>query len=247
MAGFKTHISTSTMVGVGYGAAGHLMYEMPIPVAMISGGLCSIAGILPDLDSDSGKPVREITAFAAAVVPMLMVARLREMGLSHEAIVMAGGCIYIFVRFGIGEVLSRFSVHRGMWHSIPAAIIAGLIAALLCSGAFEYRMFKVGGVVLGYLTHLILDEIWSIQVYRGRIRFKKSSGTALKFFSKSSWANFSTYSKLIFFAVLVMGDPSLSNVLDGREGEVHRVAREAFETVVGNESATESNDFGALR
>ena len=234
MAGFKTHITTSTMVGVGYGAVGNLFYDIPIPVAMVSAGLCSIAGILPDLDSDSGKPVREITSFSAAVIPMLMMARLRQMGLSHESIIMAGGCMYIFVRFGIGEMLSRFSVHRGMWHSIPAAAIAGLVAALLVSGEFEYRMFKVAAVVIGYLTHLILDEIWSIQFHRGRIRLKKSSGTALKFFGKSSWANFSTYAKLVICTVLVLGDPSLSNFLGGREGEVHRVARETVQEVVGN-------------
>ena len=80
MAGFKTHISTSTVVGIGYGVAGFALYEISIPVAMVSAGLCSVAGILPDLDSDSGKPVREITAFSAAVVPMLMVHRLREVG-----------------------------------------------------------------------------------------------------------------------------------------------------------------------
>ena len=75
MAGFKMHISTSTVVGIGYGAAGHFLLGMDLPVAAVSAGLCSIAGILPDLDSDSGKPVRELTAFSAAVIPMLMMER----------------------------------------------------------------------------------------------------------------------------------------------------------------------------
>jgi len=248
MAGFKTHISTSTVVGIGYGVAGYALYEISIPVAMVSAGLCSVAGIVPDLDSDSGKPVREITAFSAAVFPMLMVHRLREMGLSHEMIVMTGGLMYIFLRFGIGEFLSRVSVHRGMWHSVPAAMMAGMIAALLCSGGFPDRMFKVGAVVLGYMVHLTLDELWSIEFHRGRIQLKKSSGTAIKFFGRSSGANFVAYANLLLLGVLVVGDPSLSKALDGQEGQVHRVAREALQGVVGGQSqGDESSNFGALR
>ena len=148
MAGFKMHISTSTVVGIGYGAAGYLAFdEITLPAAAVSAGLCSIAGILPDLDSDSGKPVREVMAFSAAVIPMFMMDRLRSMGLSAESMVLAGGCVYIFIRFGLGEILKRYTVHRGMWHSIPAALTAAMIAALLVSGAaFEIRLFKVVAV-----------------------------------------------------------------------------------------------------
>jgi membrane-bound metal-dependent hydrolase YbcI (DUF457 family) len=233
MAGFKMHISTSTVVGIGYGVAGHLAWDMPLPVAMISGGLCSIAGILPDLDSDSGKPVRELTAFSAAVIPMLMMERLRAMGMSAESMVLAGGCVYLFIRFGLGEILKRYTVHRGMWHSIPAALTAAMIAALIVSGTdFEQRFFKVVAVLLGYLTHLTLDEIYSIEMRRGRLRLKKSFGTALKFWSGSRWANVSTYAKLILFGALALGDPVFMEHFGQPESDVHRIAREAFESVL---------------
>ena len=70
MAGFKTHITTSTIVGIGYGTAGHLLLDLSAPASIVSAGLCSIAGILPDVDSDSGKPVKEVMGFAAATVPL---------------------------------------------------------------------------------------------------------------------------------------------------------------------------------
>lgn len=239
MAGFKMHIATSTVVGIGYGVMGRLAWEMPLPVAMVSGGLCSIAGILPDLDSDSGKPVRELTAFSAAVIPMLMMERLQTMGLSPESMVLAGGCIYIFIRFGVGEILKRYTVHRGMWHSIPAALTAAAVAALIVSGTdFEQRLFKAVAVLLGYLTHLVLDEIYSIETRRGRIRVKKSFGTALKFWSTSRWANISTYGKLILFTVLAIGDPVFMQRFGRPEGDVHRIAREAVESVLQTDTET---------
>ena len=66
MAGFKTHITTSTVLGIGYGAGAHLLYGLPLDTCMLAGGLCSVSGMLPDLDSDSGVPIRESMAFAAA-------------------------------------------------------------------------------------------------------------------------------------------------------------------------------------
>ena len=82
-----------------------------------------------------------------------------------------------------------------MFHSIPAAMIAGLIAFLICD-CYEMtpRLYKAAAVTVGFMSHLILDELWSIECYRGRMRFKSSFGTALKIYSpKDFWANLSTY------------------------------------------------------
>jgi hypothetical protein len=133
MAGFKTHIGTSTVLGIGYGIGGYLGYQAPWETCVLAGGMCSVAGMLPDLDSDSGVPVREMTTLLAAVTPMMMVDRFQHMQWSHEMIVVAAAALYFAVRFGVAEVFKRFTVHRGMWHSIPAMFTAGLIAFLLCS------------------------------------------------------------------------------------------------------------------
>lgn len=234
MAGFNTHISTSTAVGVAYGVAGHVYAQMPLPVAAVAGGLCSIAGILPDVDSDSGKPVREISSFASAVIPLLLIPRLERLGLQPESLVLAGGCIYILVRFGFFEVLRRYTVHRGMWHSIPAALVAGLITALLCADLeLRYRLFKVGAVILGYLTHLILDELWSFQLW-GRPRIKRSFGTALKLWSGDSWANVSVYAKLLLCLVLLSQDPTIRQRLPAESESLYRVARDVWDSTLGN-------------
>lgn len=207
MAGFKTHITVSTLAGVGYGAAGAYM-GLPWESAVIAGGLCGVGGMLPDIDSDSGVPFREAISFAAAIVPMLMLSRLAEMGLNYEQMVLAMGGSYLFVRFGIARLLSNYTVHRGMFHSIPAALIfAGL--AFLCSGSsnLQLRYFKAAGVFLGVMSHLVLDEIYAVEWTGGRWRFKKSFGTALKMWGDSTWANFSTYAKLTLVVMLILSEP----------------------------------------
>ncbi len=90
MADFQTHITTSTVIGIGYGAAGYYKLDAPLATCALAAGLCSVSGMLPDLDSDSGVPVRETMSLAAAVVPMLMMDRFSHLGWSHETMVLAG-------------------------------------------------------------------------------------------------------------------------------------------------------------
>jgi membrane-bound metal-dependent hydrolase YbcI (DUF457 family) len=166
--------------------------------------------MLPDIDSDSGVPVRETMGFAAAVSPMMLVDRFQHLGLNYEQMVLAGGASYLFVRFGIAKLLMRYTVHRGMFHSIPALLIFTGLAFLICDYSnLQLRYFKAGGVFLGVLSHLLLDEIFAIEWAGGRWRFKKSFGTALKLWSDSLWGSFSTYAKLALVAVLILSEPAI--------------------------------------
>ena len=210
MADFKTHITTSTVLGVGYGVAGYFYGQLPVETCLLAGGLCSVSGMLPDLDSDSGRPVQEMSAFAAACIPMLMLDRFETWQWSKEMICLAAALIYVVVRFGVAEIFKRYTVHRGMWHSIPACLTCGLLTFLIVAHQdLALRLFKSGAVVAGFLSHLVLDEIWSVSLRSGRLNLKRSTGTALKFWGKDSWANFSAYGKLTVCAVLAIGDPML--------------------------------------
>jgi membrane-bound metal-dependent hydrolase YbcI (DUF457 family) len=216
VAGFKTHISTSTVVGVAYGYWGVTDQGMSLESGLLAGGLCSVSGMLPDLDSDSGVPLRETSMFLAAIAPMLMIDRWRDMGLTHESMALAAMLIYIAIRFVAVEFFKRYTVHRGMWHSIPAAITAGLIAYLLMPSPSEaIRVYKSLAVFVGFMTHLILDEIWSLDFSRG-FRVKKSFGTALKFFGSSWWVNLTIYAKLGFLIYVAHGDHEILDRLRQR-------------------------------
>src|SRR5262245_55329 len=105
MAGFKTHIATSTLLGIAYGAAANFRYGVPLDQCLLATGLCSVSGMLPDLDSDNSVPIKESLAFAAAVVPMLLVDRFRQMGMSTDSIVLTAGILYVLIRFAFGAFL----------------------------------------------------------------------------------------------------------------------------------------------
>lgn len=225
MAGFKTHITTSTVLGIGYGSAAAVFFDVPIPACLLAGGLCSVSGMLPDLDSGPGRPLRESTAFAAAVVPMLLLDRFRAAGWPTDTIILAGAGIYLAIRFGVHWLLSRYTVHRGMFHSLPACLIAAELTMLAFGGnPLELRYFKAGGVVLGFMSHLVLDELWSIEWRRGRLAFKKSFGTAIKLWSDSWWANVSTYGKVAILTFLCLEDPTLRENLEQRSRGLEQIA-----------------------
>ncbi len=232
MAGFKTHITTSTLLGVAYGSTAAAVFEAPIPACVLAGGLCSVSGMLPDLDSDSGVPLRESIAFAAAVVPMLMIDRFEHMKLSPESMVLAGGIIYALIRFGLASVLKRYTVHRGMFHSLPAALIAGEAAFLICAHENLWlRYFNAGAVLLGFMSHLVLDEIWSMEIKRGRFHLKKSFGTAMKLWGDSMLPNLATYANVLILSYLVFQDPVWMNSKTPPEENLKHMAERAIEKV----------------
>jgi hypothetical protein len=210
MAGFRMHVGTSSALGAGYAGALHTMYGVPLPTATVAGGLCGLAGMLPDLDSDFGVPLREAMSFAAATIPVFLVNRFESLQLTRETIIILAIGLYLFVRFGIGTMIRKFTVHRGMFHSIPAMLIFGGITFLLTSGfPTNERYMMAGGVMGGFFSHLLLDEIYAIEFRGGRWRTKKSFGTAMKLWGGDGWSNFSAYAKLAIVGMGVVGEPTM--------------------------------------
>ncbi|TWT97945.1 hypothetical protein Pla108_21000 [Botrimarina colliarenosi] len=231
MAGFRTHVTVSSAIGAGYAVVASGM-GYSLSTSLVAGGLCGVSGMLPDVDSDSGVPRRESLGFAAAIVPMLMIDRFKQLDLGHDQMVLIGASLYFGIRFLAAKLIGKWSVHRGMWHSIPAVLIfAGL--AFLISGSTEImdRYLKAVAVGLGAMSHLVLDEIYSIDT-RGVVpRFKKSFGTAIKFFGKDRWANFSVYAKLAVVAGLISIEPMVISRLSVRNPELAAKLQKAADRV----------------
>lgn len=237
MADFRTHVTTSSVLGVGYAGMG-LTFGLPIETALVGGGLCGVSGMLPDLDSDSGIPIRESTGFAAGIIPMLLIDRFRALDMPYDRIVLITAGLYFLIRFAGASLLGRFTVHRGMFHSIPAALIFAGLAFLICGYTEDnVRYFKAGAVLFGVMSHLLLDELYSIEWRGGGWRFKRSFGTAVKLWGKNGWANFSTYAKLAVVGVMVAGEPAAMNYLESRypefAGKVQRI-HQAQEGLLGS-------------
>ncbi|HEX5471483.1 MAG TPA: metal-dependent hydrolase [Lacipirellulaceae bacterium] len=212
MAGFRTHVTVSSLLGTGYAGALYSMYGVPLPTATVAGALCGFSGMLPDLDSDTGVPLREAMGFTAAAVPLLLVRRFQSLHFSTDTMILIGIGLYLFVRFGVANMIRKTTVHRGMFHSIPAMLIFGGIAFLLTGASpFHDRLLMSGGVMGGFLSHLILDEIYSVEYRSGRWRTKKSFGTAMKLWGGDRWSNVSTYAKLAIVGMGIVGEPGVMN------------------------------------
>lgn len=231
MPGFKIHISASSLLGVGYGAGALVAYQVPLPACLLATGLCSVSGMLPDLDSGPGIPLRESLSFAAAFVPMLLFDRAWHMGWSHESIVLGGAAVYLLIRFGLGWFLRHYSVHRGIYHSIPVCLIFAGLAFLLCNtGSLGLRYYKAGAVVVGFMSHLILDEIWSVERSGVGFHLKSSFGTAVKFYSPCWWSNALAYAGLLVVSVLVLNDPIWADS-NPRAQKLHEIASDIVDDV----------------
>jgi membrane-bound metal-dependent hydrolase YbcI (DUF457 family) len=197
MASWRGHLSLSATLGVGYGAA---LFSQGVDPAtcVLAAGVTALGGLMPDLDSDSGKPVRELFSIAAIVVPMLFLRRMIRWGLSAEEVLLIVGLLYVFIRFVVSAAFNKLTVHRGMFHSIPAMFIAGCVPFL----AYHHPSLGVRavlglGVMIGFLSHLILDELCSVDFSGLTLRLNKMAGSALKFTSPSQTATATCYALLL--------------------------------------------------
>lgn len=197
MAGFRMHITVSGITGAAVGAAAVTPLGYPPETAVLAAALTTVGGMLPDLDSDSGVPVRELFSLAAAIVPLVFLPRLIQMGLTREGVLAALIFGYVLVRYWARAVFKRLTVHRGMFHSLPALLIAGLAVYLgYHSDHRPTRVLLALGVMAGFLSHLVLDELYSVDLRGLKVRLNKFAGSAVKLFSPSMPATATCYAIL---------------------------------------------------
>jgi membrane-bound metal-dependent hydrolase YbcI (DUF457 family) len=197
MAAFREHLTFSCALGAGYTAT--LVYGLgqEWSHSLVAGLLCGFAGMLPDLDSDSGKPAREIFGLVGTVIPLILLRRLYRAGFDPETTLLLAATAYLIIRFAVSRLFFRITVHRGMFHSLPAALIAAQIVFLAHDRPeLLDRIVLAVGVFLGFLSHLILDEIYSVDIGGVVPKLKSSAGSALKLASQSMPATFATWTLL---------------------------------------------------
>lgn len=203
MAGYREHICVSGALGGAYAVSAVILFGFSAVQASIAAVLAWIAGMLPDLDSESGRPVRELSGVTAALAPLLLYQNASAIGVSGDRAMLFALIAYGAVKYGGALLLSRLTVHRGMFHSIPALLIASEIT-FLCyhSHDLRVRVLMAVAVGIGFLSHLVLDELYSVQWDGTRVRLKSSSGTALKFFGTEAIPNGTTLALLLLLTYM---------------------------------------------
>lgn len=213
MASFKTHISFGVLIGI-VAAALALSYSLISDNMVLFWIFCAvfIGSILPDLDSDDSTPVKVLFMIIGAVSACLAVLYLFQEGETDLRISIGiPVIIFILVRFGVSAIFKKFTKHRGIFHSIPALLIAMIGSFMLLD---RYDMLPQDKIIIalalgaGFLGHLILDEMKSTVGFHGlAIRPKKSLGTAFKLFSHSKKVTVLTY--LILSLLVYLNLPAI--------------------------------------
>ncbi len=204
MANFRTHISFGIALGI-LGVIGMITATVTnAPSLVIAIFVAATLGsILPDMDSDSSVPFH-ITFGSFSIVAAVLTFFSIYKNVPRNWIILIVGTLGagLLVWGAIGTVFKKFTRHRGMAHSIPAAILAGLITFFVASHFYfdDGQAFLLGlGMTGGYLIHLILDEVYAALNFHGTPFIpNKALGSALKLKSSNSLINLAMTGAILF-------------------------------------------------
>jgi len=190
MAGFKAHLATGMGLGIAGGVWAYLVGSLSVIYTPIIFLATVVGSFLPDVDSDSGRPV-QLLFITLGLISSAVVGYHLLFNLELDILYVLFGLLscFLIVNTVLKRIFMKFTHHRGIFHSVAALVILVLsINSLLLSQKlplFDAVLVSVAAGV-GYLSHLILDELNSIVNLSG-IPFipKKSLGTALKISTKS--------------------------------------------------------------
>jgi membrane-bound metal-dependent hydrolase YbcI (DUF457 family) len=202
MASFKSHISFGAITAI-------FVISWMVYVSLISMAhapfffiLTIVSSMLPDLDSDTGIPVRilfSVLAFIGVTGVFLTNSGSAEFFWKDK--VTDSFLVFLTIYFGIRGLFKFLTVHRGIFHSIPAAFLMGLIGMTIAEYyQFETKLAVGFAISSGYLCHLVLDELNSaINMDGTTFKPKKSLGTALKLYSANK-----VITVIIYLAIIIL-------------------------------------------
>jgi len=155
------------------------------------------AGLAPDLDSDTSRPLAILKSIVGICVVGAVLADSLGRGFPTPEIAARSGLAAGLVAL-LFVIFTRLTVHRGIMHSVPFVALWALMT-MQATRSFGFSLSLAAGLValLAGLSHLLLDELWSIDFKRGPVpRLKSTFGTAFKFWSSSVVATVACYAGL---------------------------------------------------
>lgn len=181
MANFKTHMVAATTIS---GLASVTLLHLQLAKPWETGGyflLGVLGGLLPDIDSDRSTPLTMIFYFLSTYCAFASVFNL-ALQYSYAELFMVWFVIYFSIRHLAYHLITQMTIHRGIFHSLLAVVFMTLLTVDISYHTLHkppYMAWNAGAFLgLGYLVHLSLDELYSVDLQNKRM--KKSFGTALK-------------------------------------------------------------------
>lgn len=183
MANFTTHIAIGSLVS-GSLATVTLAADVVAPENLVAVTMAGVLGsILPDIDLKDSRPSHAMfSGLAAFFCGVVLFTIAFQFSIAEMWVLLIA--TFLGIRYGAKAIFHRMSYHRGIYHSLLAAVFFALVTA----AAYAHVLKRPDGVawlaaafmLVGYLTHLVLDEMYSVDVMDTRI--KASFGTAMKLF-----------------------------------------------------------------
>ena len=185
MANFKVHIGVATGCSIVVTVIGVGLQFIDIQHAPWLIFLGIVGGMLPDVDAVNSRPVRLLYSILAMLSAATVLSIFKKYYVQSYQLLLLGVFVYCLTRYLVLVFIRKFTVHRGIFHSILALCFFSF--AIICVIYYFLQQNPIyawlNGVFLGlgFLVHLILDEMYSVDLANRRI--KKSFGTALKLFN----------------------------------------------------------------
>jgi hypothetical protein len=183
MANFQAHFTAATVTSSLAASTALSLQLVDHKEVVILWFIGLLGGLLPDIDSDDSTSVRLIFK-VLGIASALGFAMWFHEDLSIVGMWLFGGLIFSLVRYALLPLFEQLTVHRGSIHSLLSCVMFGLLAvqlSVLCGTDVVFSWSAGIFVVLGMLTHLTLDEMYSVNL--ADMEFKRSFGTALKLLS----------------------------------------------------------------
>jgi hypothetical protein len=205
MGNYRQHITFAWFLGAFYSVGAYLLMGVHWFYGTVATLLTTLSGLLPDLDSDSGV---EMKGFTGILGVLAAVAVWEEVGKVHpaptfEIHLWSVFLAYVMVRHGLRRVLSRLAKHRGISHSLPTCAVWGLATYLFYPSLnHSLRLVMAIAVMVGFFSHLLLDEICSVDLKGARVN--KAFGSAIKLWAHSPWTTLGMYGLLSYLAWLTI-------------------------------------------
>ncbi|MCP4320360.1 MAG: hypothetical protein GY951_10790 [Psychromonas sp.] len=189
MANFNTHLNVAA-VTTGLSAAALLSAEhISLSSAIWLWLLGTIGGLLPDIDSDNSTSLDtlfNLFALSAVLIVIRYITAEQFVQISFIELIAIPLLVYAVMRYLLRPIFEKITVHRGSCHSLLflffIALLTTQITWRVTVQATEQSIFIAwlsgGFILLGGVVHLLLDEIYSVDL--SNISIKRSFGTALK-------------------------------------------------------------------
>ena len=181
MANFPTHLAIG-IIGSGALATLTLASGLVAPTDIVTLALAGAVGsVLPDIDLGSSRPSQALFSGLGVVIAFAVLFNVAYK-LSIAEMWLIWTATFLGVRFIGHNIFHHLSHHRGIFHSLLAALMFASLTAIFYVRGLGHGagLAWLAGcfVMFGFLIHLVLDEIYSVDFQNDKI--KASFGSALK-------------------------------------------------------------------